>query len=167
MTITRLILLPALLLAASATLSSQSISTLTMPLSTPDGAQRTIAELGQGKPTIVSFWATWCKPCKEEMKAMWELYQRMGDRFQYIAVSIDNTKTMAKVGPYIQSKGYTFPVLLDPNSEVFQTLGGTNVPYALMFNPDGTLHSKHDGFLPGDEAKIEEELNHMSAPAGQ
>ncbi len=167
MTIKRLLLIPALLLVASATLTAQSISTLTTPLTTPDGAQQTIAELGQGKPTIVSFWATWCKPCKEEMKAMWELYQKMGDRFQYIAVSIDNTKTMAKVGPYIRSKGYTFPVLLDPNSEVFQTLGGTNVPYALMFNADGTLHSKHDGFLEGDEAKIEEELNGMNAPTGQ
>ena len=162
--IQRLILIPVLLLGLSLTLSAQDISTLTTPLSTPDGLQKTIAELGHGKPTIVSFWATWCRPCKEEMKAMWELYQRLGGQFEYIAVSIDNTKTMAKVGPFIQSKGYGFPVLLDPNSEIFQLVGGANVPFALMFNADGTLHSKHDGFLPGDEGKIEEELNSMAAP---
>jgi cytochrome c biogenesis protein CcmG/thiol:disulfide interchange protein DsbE len=157
----RLLLIPCLVALVAGVASAQNISTLTTPLSTPDGVQKTIAELGHGKPTIVSFWATWCKPCKEEMKAMWELYQKMGGQFEYIAISIDNTKTMARVGPYIQSKGYQFPVLLDPNSEVFQMLGGSNVPFALMFNPDGTLHSKHDGFLPGDEAKIEEELNAM------
>ncbi len=160
----RLLLFTILALATTLSVTAQNITTLTAPLATPDGLQKTIAELGQGKPTIVSFWATWCKPCKEEMKAMWELYQRMGGSFAYIAVSIDNTKTMAKVGPYIQSKGYTFPVLLDPNSEVFALLGGTNVPFALMFNPDGTLHSKHDGFLPGDEVKIEAELKTMMTP---
>jgi len=162
MKIKRLLLTIVLCCTSSVGLVAQNISTLTMPLTTPDGVQQTIAELGAGKPTIVSFWATWCKPCKEEMKAMWELYQRMGGKFQYIAVSIDNTKTMARVGPYVQSKGYSYPVLLDPNSELFQFLGGTNVPYALMYNADGTLRSKHDGFLPGDEVKIEEELKGMA-----
>lgn len=101
---------------------------------------------------------------------MGPIYERLKGKIAYVAVSIDNTKTMAKVGPFIESKGYTFPVLLDPNSEVFLMLNGTNVPYTVIFNADGTLHSKHDGYLEGDEVKLEEELVGMiptNTPAGQ
>jgi thiol-disulfide isomerase/thioredoxin len=163
-------LVPALLLALSISAFSQNIESITTPLTTPGGEQTSIAQIGKGKPTVVSFWATWCKPCKEEMKAMGPIYERLKGKIAYVAVSIDNTKTMAKVGPFIESKGYTFPVLLDPNSEVFLMLNGTNVPYTVIFNADGTLHSKHDGYLEGDEVKLEEELVGMiptNTPAGQ
>jgi thiol-disulfide isomerase/thioredoxin len=152
----------ALLFVAVADASAQNLSTLSTLLSTPSGDQASVAKLGEGKVTIVSFWATWCKPCKEEMKAMQPLYDRLKEKgVQYVAVSIDNTKTMAKVGPYIASKGYTFPVLLDPNSELFRAVNGTEVPFTLVYNADGTLHAKHDGYFDGDETKLEKEITDL------
>lgn len=146
-------------LLQSAVAGAQTLSSLSNQLSTPNGTETSVAKLGAGKVTVVSFWATWCKPCKEEMKAMAPIYARLKDKgFQYVAISIDNTKTMAKVAPYIASKDYTFPVLLDPNSDLFRSLNGTDVPFTLIFKADGTLYSKHDGYLEGDEAKLEAEL---------
>jgi cytochrome c biogenesis protein CcmG, thiol:disulfide interchange protein DsbE len=164
-------LLPVLVafIATGAAASAQNISSLTQLLTTPGGEKVSIAKLGEGKVTVVSFWATWCKPCKEEMKAMQPLYDKMkaeGHGFEYIAISIDNTKTMAKVGPFIASKSYTFPVLLDPNSEMFLGLNGTQVPYTLIFRADGSLAKKHDGYLEGDEAKLEAELMELMASNG-
>ena len=155
--------LPSLALLAAFLLSArpaaaQDISSLDQLLSRPGGEKASVASIGKGKVTIVSFWATWCKPCKEEMRAMFPIIQKFQGDVEYIAVSIDDTKTMSKVGPYISSKGYTFTVLLDPNKDLFRALNGTDVPYTLVYAADGTLHSKHDGFLAGDEVKMEAEL---------
>lgn len=143
--------------------SAQTLSTFSNMLSTPTGEQKSVAQIGAGKVTIVSFWATWCKPCKAEMAAVAPRYEELKAKgIEYIAVSIDNTKTMAKVAPFLASKGYQFPVLLDPNSEVFRAANGTDVPYTLVFNSDGTLHAKHNGFLEGDEEKLIEEATALT-----
>ena len=154
-----------LVIAFAATSSyAQNLSTLNTPLSQPDGGQSSVAEIGQGKVTIVSFWATWCKPCKEEMKAVHAMYDELKEQgIEYIAVSIDNTKTMAKVGPYINAKGYEFPVLIDPNREIFEVVNGTEVPYTLMYDMNGALRYKHDGYLDGDEEHLKEEALGLAA----
>jgi cytochrome c biogenesis protein CcmG, thiol:disulfide interchange protein DsbE len=138
--------------------TAQNLSSLDQLLAKPSGEQASVATIGKGKVTVVSFWATWCKPCKEEMRAMFPLIQKFQGDVEYIAISIDDTKTMSKVGPYVSSKGYTFTVLLDPNKDLFRSLNGTDVPYTLVYAADGTLHSKHDGYLAGDEVKMEQEL---------
>jgi cytochrome c biogenesis protein CcmG, thiol:disulfide interchange protein DsbE len=153
-----------LLAGVATTASAQDLSSITTQLGTPSGEQTTVAKLGQGKVTVVSFWATWCVPCKKEMQAMQPVYERLkGQGLEYIAVSVDNTKTMSRVGSYISSKGYTFPVLLDPNQDLFKSLNGTDVPFTLLFNADGSFHSRHEGYLEGDEAKMETELVKMLA----
>ena len=161
-----LLALPALCVALSLAATAQPLASLSTLLASPGGEQTSVAKLGAGKVTVVSFWATWCKPCKEEMKAMQPIFEKMKDDIQYIAVSIDNTKTMAKVAPYIKSQGYTFPVLLDPNSELFRTLNGTNVPYTLVYAADGSLYTKHDGYLEGDQEKLVEEVTALVKKAG-
>lgn len=149
--------LAALLWAASATYG-QDLSTLNTLLATPTGEQQSITELGKGKVIIVSFWATWCTPCKEEMKAVHPIYEELkAQGVEYVAVSIDNTKTMARVGPFVASKGYTFPILLDPNKEIFETVNGTEVPYTLVYDMRGKLRYKHDGYLEGDIEHLKEE----------
>jgi cytochrome c biogenesis protein CcmG, thiol:disulfide interchange protein DsbE len=162
------ILLPLALLALvlmTGRASAQTLSSLDQLLAKPNGEQASVASIGKGKVTVVSFWATWCKPCKEEMRAMFPIVQKMQGKVEYVAVSIDDTKTMSKVGPFVSAKGYTFTVLLDPNRELFRALNGTDVPYTLVFKADGTLHSKHDGYLAGDEVKLEKELIMLTSEA--
>ena len=151
---------------------AQNLSTLTTPLETPDGEQQSLAEMGENKVIIVSFGATWCVPCKKEMNAVNDIYDSLQTHgIEYVAVFIDNTKTMAKVGPYVKGKKFEFPVLLDPNQEVFETVNGTEVPYALIYDQNGELKFKHDGYFDGDEMHLLEEAISLteaeSADAGE
>ena len=149
--------LVAFLLSVTGSLA-QNLSTLSTPLEAPDGTQTSLADLGAGKVTIVSFGATWCVPCKKEMQAVNDIYDSLqSNNIQYVAVFIDNTKTMSKVGPYVTAKKFKFPVLLDPNQEVFETVNGTEVPYALIYDQNGELKFKHDGYFEGDEEHLMEE----------
>lgn len=140
--------------------SAQNSSTLTKLLTNVSGGQKSIASIASGKVTIVSFWATWCEPCKKEQEAMNNLYSKLTEKsVEYIAVSIDNTKTMAKVAPYVKSKGYTFPVLIDSNSDIFKALNGDNVPYTVIFNKRGSIVEKHEGYLKGDEKDFDKVMS--------
>ncbi len=166
---TRIIpLLIAAIVALSGVAHAQSVGSLTQMLSSVDGSKTSIADLAKGKVTIVSFWATWCGPCKKEMAAMQPIYEKLkseGRNVQYIAISIDDTKSMARVAPYINARKYTFPVLLDPSKEVFNALAGTNVPFTLIFAADGSLHSRHESYLEGDEDHILDEVTQLEAAA--
>jgi cytochrome c biogenesis protein CcmG, thiol:disulfide interchange protein DsbE len=133
---------------------AQNLSSLTTPLSTTSGERASIAELGRGKVTVLVFWITGCQPSKHELDALQDLSTTMGDTVAIVAVSIDNTKTMARVGSLVRSKGYSFPVLLDPNSDVFNALNGQDHPYTLIFNREGVVTEKLSGFLQGDEARL-------------
>ena len=97
------------------------------------------------------------------MHTMYEELKAQG--VEYVAVSVDNTKTMAKVGPFITSKGYAFPILLDPNKEIFEIVNGTEVPYTLVYDTQGKLRFKHDGYLEGDIEHLKEEALKLAAEA--
>ena len=70
-----------------------------------------------GKPIIINFWATWCSPCKRELNNIAEMYSEWGEEtgVKLVAISIDDTRNMAKVAPYVNGKGWEYDVYLDPN----------------------------------------------------
>lgn len=71
----------------------------------------------KGKVVLLSFWATWCGPCKQEMPAMQTLYQKLrGKGFKVVAVDMMEDK--ATVAKFVKTSGYTFPVLIDSTGEV-------------------------------------------------
>jgi thiol-disulfide isomerase/thioredoxin len=137
---------------------AQELSSLNELLSTPDGNEMTVSELGEDKVIIVSFGATWCAPCRKEMEAISRVYDSLSaGGVEYVAVFIDNTKTMSRVAPYVAARGFQFPVLLDPENTMFELVGGTEVPYALVFDADGERRYVHDSFFEGDEEHLMEE----------
>ena len=107
----------------------------------------------------MGFWATWCSPCKEEMKHMQEIYDNYKEKgFTYLAVNTDSQKSLSKVKSYISSKGYTFPVVLDTDEKIFEAYLGDSLPYSLLIGMDKQIIAKHIGFLSGDETKISKEV---------
>ncbi len=124
-----------------------------------DGNDVSLGKLLEKGPVFLSFWATWCSPCKDEMKEMQAIYDKYKDKgFTYLAVNTDSQKSLAKVKSYISSKGYTFPVVLDTDEKIFEAYLGEGLPYALLIDSEKNIVAKHLGFLTGDEVKIEKEI---------
>jgi peroxiredoxin len=106
-------------------------------LKTPDGKTFRLSEQ-RGKTVIVNFWATWCPPCREEMPAMERLYQQHRDRgLVLVAVSLDADP--AVVAPYLKQNKLSFPIALDPKSEIANKYGVRALPSSFIVDRDGTM----------------------------
>ena len=110
----------------------------------------------EGKPVVISFWATWCKPCKLELNTIHELYPDWQDEtgVKLVAVSIDNERTKNMVKPYINSAAWDYDIWMDVNGDFKRALGVNNVPHTFLVDKDGKIVYSHSGFVPGDEEAL-------------
>jgi peroxiredoxin len=124
-----------------------------------DGNNVKLSELLQKGPVFLQFWATWCIPCKEEMKVLNELYGKYKDSgFVYVAVSIDDQKSVSKVKPFIESKGYKFITLYDTDKNVFNNFGGQDPPFSVFLDRTGNVYKTYSGYIQGDDAKLDADI---------
>jgi peroxiredoxin len=119
---------------------------------------RLTQHIGQG-PVLINFWATWCIPCRAEMKQLKKLYKKYrGKGLQIVSISIDDPKTVSRVKGTVKSNRYPFTVLLDTNGEVFKLYQGLNPPLSVLIDRKGQVVSSFTGYRKGDEAKLEKEI---------
>lgn len=112
------------------------------------------------KKTIISFWASWCKPCKSEMDAIGELYEEWQEEYdvELIAVTIDNARGLAKVPGIIATKDWPYTFLSDPNQELQGALNFQTIPQTFVVDQSGEIIYSHNGYTPGDELELEDIL---------
>jgi len=117
--------------------------------------------LGKG-PVLITFWATWCMPCHEELAEFQKLYNEYKSKgFQLIGISIDDEKTVAKVKPYIKSRNYNFTVLLDSNSDAAREFYVQDAPNTFLVNKKGNIVYSHHGYKRGDELEIKKNIEEL------
>ncbi len=117
-----------------------------------------------GKPLVIAFFATWCKPCNRELKSIDELYDdwQRETGVRIVAVSIDQAQNVNKVKPLVDQNGWRYDVLLDPNGELRRTLGIQSVPYTLLLDGQGNVVYKHNGYTDGAEAELYEKVKEVA-----
>lgn len=114
-----------------------------------------------GNPIIISFWATWCKPCIRELKAIHEVYPDWQDEtgVKMIIVSIDQAQDANRVKPMVDGFGWEYEVLLDPNGDFKRAMNVQNVPHVFVLDGKGKIVYNHTGYVDGGEQDIREALD--------
>ncbi|MFN7833972.1 MAG: TlpA family protein disulfide reductase [Bacteroidota bacterium] len=139
-------------------------------LKTLEGQTINAKDLGKsGKITVISFWATWCSPCKKELDAINEIYEDWQKNYnvELIAISTDDSRTAAKVPAMVQSKAWPYRILLDTSRELSIAANIQSVPYTFLLDQKGNIVYEHVGYAPGDEDELEEKIKALAGKKGE
>lgn len=111
-----------------------------------------------GKPILISFWALWCKPCKNEMDAYNEVYEEWQEEtgVKIYAVSIDDARSSAKVQPFVNGKAWEMEVLLDANGDFKRAMNVNMIPHTFLLDGSGNIVYQHTSYYEGLEDEIYE-----------
>lgn len=97
----------------------------------------------RGKVVFLNFWATWCKPCREEMPSMEVLYKNFErDGLVVLAISIDRVTTKKDIPPFVKSLNLTFPILIDSWGQTDKRYKLMGVPETYIIDQQGVLREK-------------------------
>ena len=155
--------------STSAVLAQENTNTTGIPnvkIKALDGSVvETNSITNDGKPIIVSFWATWCKPCINELSIIHEVYAEWQEEtgVKLVLISIDDTRTMSSVAPLINGKNWDYEAYIDPNGDFKRAMSVNMVPHTFLLNGNREVVDQHTSFAPGDEDKLFEKVKKTAA----
>jgi thiol-disulfide isomerase/thioredoxin len=157
------------ILALVLVLSSVNVSAGSPPdfrLKDLDGNWFSLSENLDGDVVYVTFWATWCVPCRREMPYLEKLHQKYGDQgLTIIGINTDPPGTTSKIKPYIKRYKISYTTLLDPNNNVLDKYNPTReLPYAVLVDREGNVVQVFPGYRTGDEKVLEEKIIELLGP---
>lgn len=114
----------------------------------------------KGKVIFLNFWATWCPPCKKEMPDIENIYKEYGENKKDVVILGVNSEKENEVKKFLKDKGYTFPIVIDENSEVMRKYFIQAFPTSFVIDKEGNVYGYVMGGLTKEQIKqvIEEVL---------
>ncbi|MEA3288431.1 MAG: TlpA disulfide reductase family protein [Candidatus Marinimicrobia bacterium] len=112
-----------------------------------------------GKLTLINFWATYCVPCRKEMKHLNRISETYADQnVQVVGISIDDSRTVGRVKSMVRSQKLKYTILLDTEQKLYKNFNTSAMPFSILVTPSGQIVWQHTGYIPGDEAEMEAEI---------
>jgi cytochrome c biogenesis protein CcmG, thiol:disulfide interchange protein DsbE len=164
----KILFIMAMLLVASQLFAQQESVQSDIPvvnIRTLEGQQFSTADIvNDGKPVILSFWAIWCKPCQKELDAFNEHYLDWHEEtgVKIYAVSIDDSRSTARVAPFVNGRNWEFEVLLDPNSDFKRAMNVNMIPHTFILDGNGKIVAQHTSYYEGSEFEIYEKVKKIA-----
>lgn len=141
-------------LTATALCSAQKISP-DMTVKDLSGNTVKMKDVLKDDVVIVSFWATWCKPCQNELDALAEIKDTWADKLRIVAISIDNARSASRVLSTVKAKMWPYEVYTDESSVLAKSLNISSIPFVMIVVGGETVYS-HTGYTPGSERLLVE-----------
>ena len=156
----QLVLLAALSLFAGHLVNGQVVKNYTLP--NTENTQLSLYDLSGEKLTVLDFWTTWCKPCRKAIPELNKIYSEYRDQgVQIIGVNCDGPRSTAQVPGVSKSLAIEYPVLVDVNMDIANSLNIGNFPTLVILDQKKRIKFYHEGFIPGDEEEIIEALKDL------
>lgn len=116
-----------------------------------------------GKPIVISFWATWCKPCLKELNNISEVYDEWQEKtgVKVIAVSIDDARTSLGIRSIVMGMGWAYDIYVDENSDLKRAMNVVNIPHTFLLDGNGKVVYQHTSYADGDEDELFEQIKEL------
>jgi len=120
---------------------------------------QSLDQLVAGKITLINFWATYCVPCRKEMKHLNRINTFYADQqVQVIGIPIDDSRTVGRVKAMVKSQKLNYTILLDTEQKLYKNFNTTAMPFSILVDAQGKILWEHTGYLPGNEIEMELEI---------
>ena len=113
----------------------------------------------------ISFWATYCSPCRRELPHLQKMYEELGDQgFLVVSINTDPPSSKSKLKPFVKRHKFSFPVVLDPDNNVHEKYNPTReLPFAVLVDRSGNIVKTYAGYRSGDEVFLKQEVEKLLA----
>jgi len=127
-----------------------------------DGKKIELKTLLLDGPVLISFWATHCKPCIQELNQVQKFYQEYKKKgFEVLAVDVDGPRSISAVKPKVKGLKWEFPVLLDTNRDIYRKYQVLGIPHTVLIDQNGNVRYTHTTYRSGDEKVIQKKIDEL------
>jgi cytochrome c biogenesis protein CcmG/thiol:disulfide interchange protein DsbE len=151
-----------LILAVSARSEDKKTAAPNFAADNLDGKKVELEDLLGDGPVLISFWATWCKPCIKELNQLQKVYKKYKkEGFEILAIDVDGPRSRSKVKPMVKGLKWEFPVLWDKTKNVYRKYHVLGIPHTVLIDKSGEIRYTHTTYRPGDEEVIKKKIEEL------